>query len=587
MFARLRRSRNLGPTLRAAHSLYAAGRLPEAGRLYEAVLRLDPAHDRALYNLGLIQLRQGRLDEALDRFSRAVAQNPRFAEAHNAAGIALRRSGRHREALPHYEQALVLDPDYAEAEYNLGAALAALGRHEEAAAHYRRALALKPDHAEAENNLGAALRALGRYEEAAAHYRRALALKPGLAEARSNLGAVLQPLDRHEEALAQFDQALALKPDLAEAHHGRGVALQTLGRLDEGRRAIEAAIAIAPRKAEFYGALARSKRLVDGDPHRVAIEALARDMASLPEEEQVHLHFALGRVYDDLGRRERSFRHLVEGNALKRRHIAYDEAAALAAMARTRALFSAELIGRLAGRGDPSPLPVFILGMPRSGTTLVEQIVASHPRAHGGGERRDFETAIAGLDPREADGEGWRGVGGRYVERIRPLSPAAARITDKMPGNFRFAGLIHLALPNARIIHVRRDPVDTCLSCFSILFGGELPYAYDLAELGRYYRAYAEVMAHWRATLPPAAMLEVEYETLVADFEPQARRIVAHCGLDWDRACLDFHKLRRPVWTASAAQVRQPVYQSSVGRSRPYEGMLGPLLAALGLDRQR
>ncbi len=584
MFARLRHARNLGPTLRKAHSLYEQGRLAEAGELYQTALRLDPGHDRALYNFGLVRMRSGRLDEALGHFSKAIEQNPDFAEAHNAAGIALRMSGRYREAIAHYQKSLAIKPGYAEAENNLGLALRELEHYEEAAAHHRKALALKPDYPEAENNLGAALAALGRYEEAAAHYRKAVSLRPDFAEAYSNLGIALQPLDRHDDALAQFDKALALKPDLAEAYYGRGIALKTLGRLEEGRRAVETAVDLAPRKAEFFGSLVQSKLLVDGDPHRVAIEALARDMVSLPEVEQIHLHFALGRVYADLGQYERSFRHLVDGNALKRRRVAYDEAAALGEIERIRASFGAEPIRRGTGLGDPSPVPVFIVGMPRSGTTLVEQILASHPQVHGGGERRDFEVAIAGLDHPAADGEDLRRVGARYVERVRALKPGAARITDKMPGNFRFAGLIHLALPNARIIHVRRDPVDTCLSCFSILFGGDLPYAYDLGELGRYYRAYASLMAHWRAVLPEGVMLEVEYEALVADFEPQARRIVGHCGLDWDDACLDFHRTQRPVWTASAIQVRRPIYDSSVGRSRPYQGMLGPLLAALGRD---
>jgi hypothetical protein len=242
-----------------------------------------------------------------------------------------------------------------------------------------------------------------------------------------------------------------------------------------------------------------------------------------------------------------------------------------------------------AGQGDPSPVPVFILGMPRSGTTLVEQMLASHPQVHGAGELSDFTAAVAGLDgpdgvPADIGGAELRRIGARYVARVRPLAPGALRITDKMPANFRFAGLIHLALPNARIIHLRRDPVDTCLSCFSILFGGDQPHTYDLGELGRYYRAYQRLMEHWRAVLPLGVMLEVQYEALVGDFEPQARRIVAHCGLEWDDACLDFYKTQRPVHTASAVQVRRPVYQTSVGRWRPPEDLLRPLLDALDRD---
>jgi len=350
------------------------------------------------------------------------------------------------------------------------------------------------------------------------------------------------------------------------------------------------AVELAPRKAQFLCSLAESKRFVDGDPHFTLVEALARDMESLPEEDQIYLHFALGKVYADLGQHERSFSHLIEGNALKRKQIVYDEAAALAQLTRIRQLFTAEAMRKARGFGDPSTVPVFIIGMPRSGTTLVEQILASHPKIYGAGELSDFRAALASL--RGSDGsrpglraEELRQIGARYLERVRATAPAAERITDKMPANFRYAGLIHLAFPNARIIHTRRDPLDTCLSCFSILFAHNLqPFTYDLTEFGRYYRAYATLMEHWREVLPLEQMLEVQYEELVANFEPLARRIVAYCGLEWDDACLEFYKTQRPVSTASAVQVREPIYRSSIGRWRPYEGMLRPLIKALEGD---
>lgn len=586
LFSRLRTTGTPARSFRRALSLQQQGRLADAERLYRIILQSDPDHLRALFNLGLVLVRRGAFDDAIGLFGRALRHRPDFAEAHNAAGIALRMSNRYQEALAHYAQALAAKPDYAEAEYNLGATLQALGRCAEAVAHYQRALAIRPGYAAAENNFGAALRALHRYEEALAHYRNALALAPGSAEAHNNIGAVLQLLARHDEALGHFERAVALLPGLAEAHHGRGTVLRTLGRLAGSREALERAVALAPRRAEFYRSLAEARRFTADDPHRAPIEALARDMAALSEEAQTHLHFALAKLYDDLGEHERGFAHLVAGNALKRRQIAYDEAAALAQLDRIGALFSAEVMGERAGLGDPSAVPVFILGMPRSGTTLVEQMLASHPQVHGAGELGDFAAVVAALDgpagvPADIGGAELRRIGAEYLARIAALAPTARRITDKMPANFRFAGLIHLALPNARIVHLRRDPVDTCLSCFSILFGGDQPFTYDLAELGRYYRAYAALMAHWRRVLPPGIMLEVRYEELVADFEPQARRILAHCGLAWDDSCRDFYKTERPVYTASAIQVRQPLYQTSVGRRRPPADQLRPLLDAL------
>ena len=249
-----------------------------------------------------------------------------------------------------------------------------------------------------------------------------------------------------------------------------------------------------------------------------------------------------------------------------------------------------------AGLGHPSSVPVFIVGMPRSGTTLIEQILATHSQVFGADETMELPDLVTQLiTPRETamdfpegvrnmSGAQLRHLGASYIDWITALSPAAWRITDKLPANYSLAGLIHLVLPNARIIHAHRDPVDTCLSCFSLLFTGSHPYAYDLAELGRCYRAYQALMEHWREVLPPGVMLEVQYEALVADPERHARRIVAHCGLDWEDACLEFYNTERPVWTASMTQVRQPIYRSAIGRWRRYKDRLGPLLAELGAD---
>jgi hypothetical protein len=254
-------------------------------------------------------------------------------------------------------------------------------------------------------------------------------------------------------------------------------------------------------------------------------------------------------------------------------------------------VFTADLLGSKAGSRDPRPLPVFVVGMPRSGTTLVEQILASHSKVFGAGEREDLGTAIAGLATRngEAFPERVRGLSpqelrqfaANYLADISAAAPTVERIVDKMPINFLYIGLIHLTLANARIIHVRRDPLDTCFSCFSMLFVGDQPHSYDLGELGRYYRAYEALMAHWRQVLPPGVMLEVRYEDIIDDLKGQAAAMVAHCGLSLEQSCLAFHETIRPVRTASSTQVRQPLYRHSVGRSRAYEHLLKPLCQAL------
>jgi tetratricopeptide (TPR) repeat protein len=576
--------------------LQALGRHQTAIQSYEAALTIEPDLPAVRYNLGTALHALSRYQEAIAQYEKALAIEPGYARAYVALGDALQALGRHEEAIAHYRRALGIEPELAAAQNRLGNALQALGRHDEAVVHHEKALAINPGDAEAHNNVALALQALNRHREAIAHLEKALTVRPGFAAAHNNLGVTLQALNRHDEAVAQYEKAVVSGPRQASRYANMGLALQEIGRLDEACRAFAKAIELAPRTGRFYRNLADCKRFTAGDPVLAAMEELARDRASLPEEGQRQLLFALGKAFADLDQHERSFAYLLEGNALKRQQTGYDEAQVLGEFERIRAVFGPELMDQRRGFGHPSPVPVFILGMPRSGTTLVEQILASHPKVFGAGELLDFERAVAGLSGQDdtpapfpelvplLSAERLRQLGVRYLEGVTPGAPAAARITDKMPLNFLFAGLIHLALPNARIIHTSRDPVDTCFSCFSTLFTGNHRVAYELGELGRYYRAYERLMGHWRSVLPNGVMLEVRYEDVVADLDRQARRIVAHCGLEWEDACLSFYETRRPVRTASVAQVRQPIYRSSVGRWQPYRHLLRPLLEALGVD---
>jgi tetratricopeptide (TPR) repeat protein len=575
------------------HALADLKRLAEALQSYDKALAMRPDFVDALCNRGKVLKELKRPDDALANYDRALALNPSLAETHINRGDVLVDLKRFEEGLASYDRALALKPDYADAFSNRGNALRELGRPEEALMSFDRALALNPRIPEALSNRGAVLTDLKRPLEALVSIDKALALNPRLAEAHSNRGTVLADLQRPEEALESYDKALGLKPDYAEVYDNKGLILTELGRLNEASRAIDTAIKLAPRRVRSYYNLAVCKRLSPGHSYVRAMEELARDLPLLTTDEQIDLHFALGKVYADIEDHERSFWHLLDGNALKRKQTDYDEAVTLREFDRTQAVFTGELMRGNEGVGEQSSVPVFILGMPRSGSTLVEQILASHPKVFGAGEITEFGKAISELGgdvfgtlrfPESVSlmsDEQLRQLGASYISRIRAAAPTSERITDKRLENFRSIGLIHLALPNARIIHTRRDPVDTCLSCFSKRFVRNLPYSYDLGELGRYYRAYEALMAHWHRVLPPQVMLDVQYEEVVADLEGQARRIVAHCGVEWDARCLDFHKTERPVRTASAAQVRQPIYKSSVGRWRAYEPFLGPLLTEL------
>jgi tetratricopeptide (TPR) repeat protein len=428
------------------------------------------------------------------------------------------------------------------------------------------------------------------YRDAERACRELIAAAPRLMLAHYQRGVALAALGRYDEAAASHRRALELDPGHAWAHNGLGNALKTLGHLAEASAFLARAVALMPDNGWFHRDLVACKRVTEDDPQLAVMKAL-HDRASLDGAQRIPLHFALGKAYADIGHHEDAFRHWRDGNALQARNSPYDEASVLGLFRRIAAVFTPELIRDRRGSGDPSSVPVFILGMPRSGTTLVEQILASHRAVFGAGELPALllEAGRLGGDQaftekiRGMTGGAFRDLGARYVARITANAPCAARITDKMPSNFFCIGLIHLALPQARIIHVRRDPLDTCFSCFSNFFP-DAPPAHDLATLGRYYRAYAELMAHWRRVLPADALLEIDYERLVTDIESEARRIVGHCGLEWDAACLDFAGNHRPVTTLSAVQVRQPVHRGAIGRAQPYRRFLAPLIGALGGD---
>ena len=573
-----------------ARALQALDRHEAAAASYARAVALRPNFAEAHNNLGNALQALGRFEEAAAALRQAIAMAPHLAQAHNNLGVVLQALQRHAEAIGHHERSLALQPGNAEALNNLGNALRALDRHQEALSRFRAALAIRPDYAEALYNRGIALQALKREREAIAPYEAALALRPDYVEAHNNLGNVFLELGQLEAAGAHYDKALALKPDFPEALANRGTVLRGLGRIDEARAAFARAARLAPRTTRTYLDLVDCRRMLPDDPHLAVMEALAGD-ASLDDEARIFLGFALGKAYEDLGRHADSFRALAAANAGKRRTMDYDEAATTGELQRIAAAFTPALLARGRGRGGGQPSPIFIVGMPRSGSTLVARILASHPAVHDGGELIELPQAVAALCDGGAGfpaavGALSEGDLGRFADSylgpVRALAPRARRIVDKMPSNFRFVGLIRLALPGAHIIHTRRNPVDTCISCFSKLFTAGQPFAYDLGELGRYYRAYAALMAHWRRILPAEAMLEVDYEAVVADLEGMARRIVAHCGLDWHPACLAFHKTAGVVRTASAAQVREPLYGSSVGRSGPYGALLRPLLDALG-----
>jgi Tfp pilus assembly protein PilF len=458
------------------------------------------------------------------------------------------------------------------------------------------AVALAPDSANAHFHLARAHADLGDKALAEATLRSVVALDPNHASAVQGLGALMA--ERGQAALAApwLQRACELAPQNARAHRDLGAVLAFLGELDAARDVLIRAIELDPLQGEAMDTLVRLQPLNEPTPQARAVLAvldrLAGELDRLSPDHQCQRLFSLAKALEDQGQFDRAFACLARANAIRRAGLSFDIDAAERRLDAIAQVFDADRLASLKGFGLASDRPIFIVGMPRSGTTLIEQILSAHPAVHGAGEAPLLANWLAAS--RGPDGTAYpswgrtmtdadcRNIGQVYLDALAKAAPHEPRVTDKWVENFEHLGLIHACLPNAVIIHCQRDPRDTALSCFAIRFLVGQAYSYDLTELGRYWRAYDRLMAHWRAVLPPERIFEAPYEAVVGDVEGWARRLIAHCGLDWDDACLRFYESGRPVTSASFAQVRRPIYTGSVGRWRPFAAHLGPLLDALG-----
>ncbi len=544
--------------------VYHLGQWDESVREFEAALRIDPRIADVHNNLGVVQRAAGRLEEAVECFRRAVALAPERVEMRNNLGAALHAAGELEEAEEHLLSAAQADPRVANVRFNLSRLYLDQGRTDDALAAAREAIALNPRVADYHLALAAAQRAGGDLEGELNTLRGAVAVEPNHALARSDLGACLNVMGRFEEAEASLRRALEIDPRLAAAHEN----------------------------------LARTRRFGESDRRHVErLEGLA-SQPNVSNADRVHLHFALGKMLDDMGEYERAMQHFVRGNALEHERMTYDAEAGRAFVARSCATFSAELVEEKRPLGSASDLPIFIVGMPRSGTTLVEQILASHPGVYAGGELEFFADASVRLPERlggtkpypecvsALDAATVDSLCSAYLADLRERMGEARRFTDKNPFNFAHLGLIMLAFPNARVIHCRREPMDLALSIYFQHFARRHDFAYSFADIAEYHRQYQQLMAHWHAVFP-GRILDLRYEDLVADLETTARTMLDYLDLHWDERCLAFHQTQRPVGTASHWQVRQPLYAHAVERWRHYAPYLDELRAALAGPESR
>jgi tetratricopeptide (TPR) repeat protein len=407
----------------------------------------------------------------------------------------------------------------------------------------------------------------GRPTDALLFAEAAVRLDPSQPEGFAARARALRALGQGAAALADLD-AVIVRKSTASAHDARGVLLSEAGRLDEARAAFSQALSLAPRCTRAHFGLAMLGD-VTAD-HLAAMEALAAMPDRFDERQRLFLLYALVKAYDEAGDFARAFAAAEAGARLRRARWSGSERAETARLAR-----AGPTAPSVTGVGDMSEAPIFVFGMPRSGTSLVEQILASHPEVFALGETEVFAREAARAPDAETLAAG-------YLAHWPQAARSARRVVDKSLGNVLEIGAIRRALPRAKLIHVRRHPLDCALSCFFCFFSEGMPFAPDLAGVGRYFRGHAELMASWRAALPPGAIHEVEYERLIDDFEGVARALLDYCGLAWDPSCLDFHAARREVRTASLAQVRRPLYRRAVGRARNYEAYLGPLTQSLG-----
>ncbi len=561
------------------------GQTNRAMRLLREAIRYDRSSVDARVLLASLLREQGSPAEAIALARQAAELDPDNAGTATNLGRCYLAAARAAEAVACFERAVALEPELAGFRYDLGIALQQQGRDLEAIAAFRRAVELAPDYADAHGRLAHLLFAHGRRDEAMANLRSAIVAEPGDASAQIRLANSLMHEGQLAEAEALSRRTLALHPNAVAAHHLLGLLLSQMGRFSDGIAQFERALAIEPRHASSWLGIVSARRITPADGPLIArMTASARDQA-LADSERATLHYALGKAFDDLARYAEAMPHFEAANAicLERLRLAgnaIDRDRHAADVDRLIATFTPEFLAQSWSLGSASDVPILVVGMPRSGTTLVEQVVSSHPGIAAGGELRfwgERGTLHAELAAGNFTAEAARQTAVGYEGLLRSLGPTARRVTDKMPTNFLLLGLIHLIFPQARIIHCRRNPVDTCLSIYLTPYSNTPDFAHDRATIVFYYQQYLRLMAHWRRVLPAERLLDVDYERLITDRESVTRQMIAFCGMDWDASCLRPENNATAISTPSRWQARQPVYRTAMDRWRNYEPWLGAL----------
>ena len=586
---------------------YAAlGQLDEAVKNYKKSLAIKPDYAEVHNNLGNALIRLGKFNSAVNSLEKALAIKPDFVDAHYNLGLTLQELSQLDDAVKCYEKALAIKPDFAEAHNNLGIALKELSQLDDAVNSYEKAIAIKPDFAEAHNNLGIALKELSQLDDAVKSYEKAIAIKPDYIEAHNNLSNALKDLGQIDRAIKYLEKTLTIKPDYAEAHNNLGIILMELGQLDHAIKHYEKAISI---KADYTSAhlnLSYLKKYTASDPQIAKMQSLLSS-DTITQSGRIDLCFALAKVNENLDNQDELFKYLHQGNRLHKEdsnsNYSFDKQQKIFAIIK-------EIFNKNPPNIEQSLLfepstfkPIFIVGMPRSGSTLVEQIMSSHHAVHGAGEFQNLRKLLGVLisdNLTEGSDIASTSIGDKiinfsnaysipetaflslrkqYLDVLSHFNVPESVITDKSLLNFRFIGFILTAFPEAKIIHMKRDARAICWSIYNIYLKG-FDFGNDFEDLAGFYGLYTELMDFWHQ-LYPGQIYDICYEDLTTNQEEETRKLLQYCELDWDENCLSFHKNKRAVKTASAKQVREKMYQGSSEAWKKYEVHLKPLIKNL------
>ena len=572
------------------------GNLGKAELYAKKALSFQANNVDALVILGTVYFQQQHSQDAIEQFTSALNINPDDVFARNELAKVLGSIGQHQKAAEHYKRALSQFPDFDECRINLADTLVKLKYYDEAIDHYQQVIKRHPKNAIVHSRLGSAFEKQGKIDQATLCYQCALEHNPKLLEARLNLGKIVMATDPHA-AETWFSSTLATDPNYTEGHYWLGIHAQTMGKFEQSTTYFRQAIKLDP---EFYHAWYRLSMNRTFKPSGEQLEILERRFNETikhnPDDNiLITLGFTLGRFQEQRGDYASAFEYFNYANRLKSRLHRFDKTQHDAQIEDIINTFDSGFYKQRNGWGNPSKLPVFIVGMPRSGTTLVEHILFAHPSIHGAGEILFMLDLVKTLKksvplPSKSHASLFKDLEQRqvtdlaqgYLNDLQALAPEAIRILDKLPGNYLRLGIIFLLFPGARIIHCKRDPMDTCWSCFAQNFEMGLHFTNDLENMGHAYRGYLNLMAHWQALFSDR-ILDIRYEDLLEDPEAQCHRLLRHCGLDWHPDVLNFTDQQRPVSTASLWQVRQPLYKTSIGRWKTYRQHLGPLQKILSL----